>query len=147
MADDIRRLLDYIVTQYAVRDEQRAIDQDANAAEGGDVIASDKAQAVSRTEEQADDLAGPFREGLVMAWARRSQGDGAIQLDDRDPEQDRIADALIQFLVSYDLAESHSEATGPRNYIYTIAIDWPRLNRVAQAAGVQLDAALADARP
>lgn len=146
MADDIQELLNYIVTQYAVRDEQRAIDQDANAAEGGDAIAADKAQAVSRTEEQAADLAEPFREGLIMAWARRSQGDGTIQLDDRDPEQNRIADAMIQFLVSYDLAESHSEATGPRNYIYSVAVDWPRLQRIAQAAGVQLDAALADAR-
>lgn len=145
MADDIRQVLDYIVTRYAVRDEQLSIDQDANAAESGDVIESDKEQAAARTTDLAGDLADAFRTGLVEAWRRKSMGDGALKLDDRDPAQDRIADALIQFLVSYDLASSDSQPTSDRTYIYSITVDWPRLQQVAQAAGVDLDAALAAA--
>lgn len=145
MADEIRQVLDYIVTQYAVRDEQRAIDQDANAAESGDAIASDKAQAAARTTDLAGDLADAFEQGLVEAWRARAQGDGVLHLDDRDPAEDRVADALIQFLVSYDLASSDSRPTGDRTYIYSIAVDWPRLQQVARAAGIELDAALTGA--
>lgn len=145
MADGIRDVLNYIVTQYAVRDEQLSIDQDANAAESGDAIESDKAQAAARTTDLAGDLADAFQAGLVEAWKRRAMGDGVLKLDDRDPEQDRMADALIQFLVSYDLASSDSQPTSERTYIYSIMVDWPRLQQVAQAAGVDLDAALNDA--
>jgi hypothetical protein len=142
VADSIRKVLNYIVTQYVVRDEMRSIDLDAPSSESGAEIESDKKEAARRQEHLADDLADAFRDGLVLAYRGRGAARAELALDDRKPEEDRIADALIRFLVSYDLAASRSEATEPRHYVYYIAVDWDRLADVARAAEVDLDRTL-----
>ena len=75
----------------------------------------------------------------------RASGKHEIRLDDRDPEQNAIADALIAYLVRFDLAESRSEETEPGHYDYFISVDWDPLYRVAESAGIDLPAALARA--
>jgi hypothetical protein len=65
-----------------------------------------------------------------------------LVLDDRDPEQNQEADALIGFLVSHDLASSRAEETEPRHYRYYVAVDWDRLAAAASAAGIDLDQTL-----
>ena len=146
MADEVRRLLDHIVDQYVVRDEQRAIDLDAAASEAGDDIESDKRAAVRRETDRADSLAGAFHAGLLRAYAADRRGESLV-LDDRDPEQNRLADALIQFLVSYELAASHTETVAPLHYTYAITIDWLRLNALAADAGIDLPLTLAAEAP
>jgi hypothetical protein len=54
-----------------------------------------------------------------------------------------MADAMIGFLVSFELAASRSEETEPMHYRYTVTVDWDRLRQVAADVGVDLDRALA----
>ncbi len=142
MADEVRKLLDYIVNHYVVRDEVRTIDLDAPPREPADVIEADKRDVVRREQDRADALAGPFARGLARAHQRASIGGHEVALDDRKPEENRMADALIRFLVSHDLASSRTEETEPRQYTYYLQIDWERLAEVARAADVDLDRAL-----
>jgi hypothetical protein len=73
--------------------------------------------------------------------AMRAGGD-AISLDDRDPEQNQIADAMVHFLVGPGLATSRTRATDPQHYIYTIWIDWTKLRGVAREAEIDLTESL-----
>ena len=142
MPDHIRRLLDYIVTQYVVRDEQKDIDLNATPAEPGDAIESEKQEAARRELDRARDLGDAFHQALVLAYRSQAAGGPEIALDDRRPDEDRMADALIRFLVSYDLAASRTEETEPLHYVYYVAVDWDRLDDVARAANVDLHQAL-----
>jgi hypothetical protein len=142
VADDVRRLLDTIVKRWVLNTELRAVELDASAAESGHEIVSDQQEAVRREENRADELAPAFAQGLARAWRRAKLGGGELTLDDRDPEENRIADALIGFLVSYDLATSRSTETDANHYVYAITIDWSRLGDVAHDAGIDLTPAL-----
>ena len=143
MAEPIRELLDYIVVNYAVEDEQKDIDLNANAVETGHEIESEKREVAEREIERADELADSFTRGLVAAYRTSQNGEAEIVLDDRDPEENRMADALIGFLVSFGLAGSRTEETEPMHYRYFVAVDWERLRKVADDAGVNLEQALA----
>lgn len=136
MADDLRKVLEHIVRTVLVHDELVAIDQDATASDPGDSIESDKRKAARRELELAGDLADAFSRGLA-----RSQ-EGLIVLDDRNAEENKIADALIHFLVRADLATSRAVETEPNHYRYRIIINWPKLEAVARDAGVDLDSAV-----
>jgi hypothetical protein len=135
----LRDLLTYIVDHYASADSARRIELDANAEISGDDIAADKAAAIDREHERADEIAPAFEAGLDRAWQRARQGGGAIALDDRDPDENAMASALIEYLVRFELAESNSHDVGDNQYVYDIAVDWDRLREVAAANGQRLD--------
>lgn len=139
MADGLDRLLDHIVRQYLVRDEVRTIDLDASAAEPGEDIEAEKREAAQREVERSRELREPFQAGLRRAFALQARGQPDLVLDDRDPEQDQMATALVHALVRTNLAASHSEETEPQHYVYHLAIDWDALRQVAADAGVDLD--------
>ena len=145
VADDLRQVLDYIVRHFVVDDAVRAIDRDAPATAPD--LEQDKHQAALREVERADSLSAAFEKGVVKAWQRYAIGGAELALDDRKPDENRMADALIRFLVSYDLASSRSIETGDRTYTYVVTIDWPKLRDVAMAAGVNLDRALGVSAP
>ncbi|MGC4190012.1 MAG: hypothetical protein QM589_02095 [Thermomicrobiales bacterium] len=145
MADDLRQVLDYIVRRYVVDDELRTIDRDAPTMAAD--LEQDKYQAARREVERADSLSAAFEKGVVKAWQRYAIGGTELPLDDRKPDENRMADALIRFLVSYDLASSRSIETGDRTYTYFVAIDWPKLRDIAMAAGVNLDRILGTQTP
>jgi hypothetical protein len=140
-----RALLDYIVASYVVVDEQKDIDLNAPATEAGNDLASEKVEVAERERQRAAALAEPFRQGLLAAYRMRRMGRDELPLDDRVPDENAMADALIRFLVSFDLAESRTEETEPMHYVYNVRIDWQKLGAVAQRAGIDLDAALAPA--
>jgi hypothetical protein len=142
VAERVRTVLDYITSRYLVREDLRSIDFDAASSESGEAIDADKREAIKREKARADDLADPFREGLILAYRARQAGEREIALDDRDPNENAIADALIFALVRTDLAASISEETEQYHYVYRIAVDWDRLFEIATAAGVDLDATL-----
>ncbi len=142
MPDRIRQLLDYIVAQYVVRDEQKDIDLNATPTEPGDVIESDKQEAARRELDRARELSDAFHQALTFAYQSQAAGRPEIALDDRQPDEDQMADALIRFLVSYDLAASRTEETEPLHYVYFVTVDWDRLGDVARAANVDLRQAL-----
>lgn len=143
MTEQVRRLLDYIVSSYVVVDEQKDIDLNAPASESGAEIATEKSDVAVRELARAGALAEPFRLGLLAAYRMRQSGQRELPLDDRVPDDNAMADALIRFLVSFNLAESRTEETEPMHYVYYVSVDWPRLGDVARRAGIDLDAVLA----
>ncbi|HEU0163441.1 MAG TPA: hypothetical protein VFQ54_00275 [Thermomicrobiales bacterium] len=141
MADDLKQVLNYIVNRFVVDDELRTIDREAPVM----AIAPtepDRDEVAQREESRAVSLADAFVRGLIRAWQRFTMGGNELPLDDRKEDENRMADALIRFLVSYDLASSRTEVTGDRTYTYYLSIRWPQLRDVALAAGVDLDRAL-----
>ena len=142
MADDTRKLLNYIVDHYVAQDARKSVDLDATSRESPATIEADKRQLVRREADRASDLADAFAQGLTLAYQRHRVGGNEIRLDDRKPDENAMADALIQFLVSYDLAASHTQVTEPGHYSYYVTVNWDRLARVARDAGVDLDRAL-----
>ncbi len=143
MTEQVRRLLDYIVSSYVVVDEQKDIDLNAPASESGAEIATEKSDVAERELARAGALAEPFRLGLLAAYRMRQAGQRELPLDDRVPDENAMADALIRFLVSFNLAESRTEETEPMHYVYYVSVDWPRLGEAARRAGLDLDAVLA----
>ncbi len=142
MADDAQKLLDYIVHHYVLHDEMVAIDLDASASDLGQSIRENKEEVAQREVRRADELSDAFAAGLARAGQLHTNGQGELVLDDRNPDDNRIADALIDFLVSYQLASSQTQETEPGHYLYRVAVDWDQLGKVAQAAGVDLPRAV-----
>jgi hypothetical protein len=133
----IRQLLDTIVNQIEAPMEEKAAELSnpaANQAGGGspDELAR---EAGARALELED----PFE--LALRAARRA-GSAPLRLDSADAIQNRMADALIQFLVRPGLATVQSVETGVDRYRYDLTIDWPALRRVATQAGINLEEAL-----
>lgn len=146
MVDDpFAALLDAIVRGYVITDAQKDVDLNADADSSAEAIESDKRRAAESASALAASLGEPFRQGLILAFEAQGAGHPEIRLDDRDAEQNAIADALITFLVRYDLAESRSEETEPGHYEYFISVNWDALYDVANRAGIDLPAALARA--
>ncbi len=145
MADSFAELLEAIVRDYVITDAQKDVDLNASADEDAAVIEAEKRNIVEDASERARELLPSFRTGLILAFEAQGIGTSEIRLDDRDPEQNAIADALIMYLVRFDLAESRSEETEPGHYDYFISVNWDPLYRLADSAGVDLPAALARA--
>ena len=135
----MRALLSYIVSRYATADEQRAIDRDARAQVQGDELEADKAAVAERERAAADRQADAFTHGLNRAWERHQRGGSELTLDDRDPDENAMAAALIHFLVRFDLASSHSRELGDQQYAYVIRVNWDQLRQLAAANGQRLD--------
>ena len=143
MNDQVSRLYDHLVVNFAIADDVKDVDLNAPSTEDGSEIAEEKAAIIERERAAAAALAQPFGDGLTRAWALHREGIEDMPLDDRDPAQNAVADALIRYLVSFDLAESRTEETDPLHYVYHVSVAWDRLAEVAAQAGVDLDAALA----
>src|SRR3712207_3785956 len=109
VADAFAELLDIIVRDYAITDAQKDVDLNASVDEPAAVIEADKQQIVTDAADRARELFPSFRTGLLLAFEAQGLGRHEIRLDDRDTEQNAIADALIAYLVRFDFAESRSE--------------------------------------
>jgi hypothetical protein len=145
VADPFAELLESIVRDYVITDAQKDIDLNATADEDAAVIEAEKRHIVDDASQRARELLPSFRTGLILAFEAQGVGKSEIRLDDRDAEQNAIADALIMYLVRFDLAESRSEETEPGHYDYFISVNWDPLYQVATDAGIDLPAALARA--
>ena len=142
MAGSLDQLYQHIVQAFALRDELIDIDLNANASESGGDLSGAKQEALNREQATASQLEPYFRSGLAKAQAA---GTAEIALSDHDPIQNKEADALIRYLVSYGLASSRSEETPP-GYTYFVAVNWDKLRQVAAGANIDFDAALASAK-
>lgn len=140
-SDDLDRLLRWIVQHEVIDDGQK--DVDLNAPASDDDLMSAKSEVAAREWERAATLRDPFRRGLVLAAEARDRGEPAIDLDDRDSDQNAVADAMTQLLVPYNLAESRSRETEPMHYVYSVSVNWDALGAVAAQAGADLDRAIA----
>jgi hypothetical protein len=145
VADPFSDLLEVIVRDYVITDAQKDIDLNATVGEPAAVIEADKRQIEIDATNRAKELYQAFRTGLVLAFEAQGVGSPEIRLDDRDAEQNAIADALIAYLVGFEFAESRSEETEPGHYDYFISVNWAPLYQVAESAGIDLPAAFARA--
>jgi len=142
MAGSFDQLFQHIVQAFALQDELIDIDLNANASEAGGDLTEAKQEALDREQAVARQMESAFRSGLAKALAA---GNGEIALSDQIPAENAEADALIRYLVSYQLASSRSEETPP-GYTYYLTVDWNKLRQVAQSANIDLDAAMAEIR-
>lgn len=142
MADSLDQLYQHIVQAFALKDDLIDIDLNANASEDGADLNVAKQEALGREQAIASQLEPYFRSGLAKAQAA---GNSEIALSDQDPVQNKEADALIRYLVSYGLASSRSEETPP-GYTYFLTVNWDKLRQVAAGANIDFDAALSGAK-
>ncbi|MFL5731912.1 MAG: hypothetical protein ACJ78Q_01825 [Chloroflexia bacterium] len=133
MADDLRRLLDYIIEHSIRQDESVEAQLDASA------IQDVPAEIAANMEAQRAHV-GQF--GPYFARGLRQAAGGPLVVEDTTPEGNLIAEAFARYLVSPGLATSQSESVSDNNYRYTFEVDWPRLGAIARQAGIDLDAAL-----
>jgi hypothetical protein len=98
-------------------------------------------QAAQHRAER-DELAEARRElhefRAAMADVRQRGGSderAEVPYDSRDPNQNRAADLLIQYLVRPGYAEVRTEEPRPHEYVYFIRVDWTRLRELAEAQG------------
>jgi hypothetical protein len=143
VANAFDELLEWIVRKLVIPDAQKDVDLNASAEESAEAIASEKEKIAEGAVDRARSLASAFGAGLLLAFEAQAIGKSEIRLDDRDPQQNVIADALITYLVGFDLAESRSEETEPGHYDYYIEVKWDALYRTADGARIDLPAALA----
>ncbi|MGN6362360.1 MAG: hypothetical protein ACTHNK_18405 [Thermomicrobiales bacterium] len=143
MADGLERLLEHLVERDLGQQDQKAVQLIAGSREPGETITLDQQLALGRERQRATELGPAFAAGLRRAYAARLAGQSQVTLDDRQHDENAMADALVQFLVRSQLASSHAEQTEPNHYVYEIAIDWGQLAQVAAASGINLDAELA----
>lgn len=78
--------------------------------------------------ERARDAVPDLEKGLRLA---RAAGDREVAFDSRDPEQDRVAGALISTLVASNFATVRTEDLGDEQYRYHVAVLWPTLDAFA----------------
>jgi hypothetical protein len=83
--------------------------------------------------ERAHETLPEFEEGLRSALRA---GEREIAFDSRDQRQDRVAGALIRYLVSTGFATVRTEELGGDAFRYHIAVDWPRLDDLAARLGL-----------
>ncbi|MGA7729640.1 MAG: hypothetical protein WCD37_00060 [Chloroflexia bacterium] len=135
MANELRRLLTYVVENPVMEIEKREAELNATAVQ--DVV-EEIAEINEDQRADAARLAPYFEEGLKRA-AREG---GKVTVDDTDTMGNGIADAFARFMVTTGLATSQSQEIGENHYRYTFELDWERLRRIAQRAGIDLDSAV-----
>lgn len=138
MASDVEKLMHHILNQFLARQDAIRVDLEADASDRAEELAEDKQRAVRVEELRLARMTGPFHNGLRRAYEATRAGGDAISLDDRDEEENRQADALVNFLVRTRLASSMTRETDDNHYIYTISVDWDALEKVAEQARVNL---------
>jgi hypothetical protein len=96
-------------------------------------VKEEERRVESEELERAHEALPEFEDGLRSA---QRAGGREIALDSRDPRQDRVADALIRYLVSTGFAAVRTEELGGDAFRYHIAVDWPRLDDLMARLGL-----------
>lgn len=135
MADNLEKLLNFIVERPLMQNEAREAELDASAVQD---VPAEVGAIAEESRTQAARLASSFADGLRLA----AQSGGRVVVDDTDPRGNDIADAFARFLVTTGLATSQSTDLSEGHYRYTFDVDWPRLQSLAGHAGIVLDEAL-----
>ena len=143
MADGVERLLNVLIEREILRVEEKNVELTAGSRVSAETVDTNQTIEADRERQRVSDLGGAFAAGLRRAYAAQQAGEHEIALDDRRQDENAMADALVQFLVRPHYAASQTDQSEPNHYIYRIAVDWEHLNRLADAAGIDLRATLA----
>jgi hypothetical protein len=141
----IGALLDLLVRGSKLQDDLRAVALDAPA--GSEQGSADEEARIAHEELEAARANLPeFERALADAWRRSGGTQREVPYASADPEQDRAADVLIQYLVTTRTAtvrtEDLGEQQGAPQYRYFIAVDWDALMGLATHLEVDLRGAL-----
>jgi hypothetical protein len=80
-----------------------------------------------------------FRTAVLDARQRSgADGSGEARYDSTQPDEDAMADLLIQYLVRTGYADVRTEELAPQRHRYHLRVDWPRLRELAESAGHQI---------
>jgi hypothetical protein len=134
MANDLHKLLPYILETSVLTAETKDLELNATATQD---VAEEIQEITEEHRADAGRLSPYFEEGI----RRAARGGGKVTVDDTDETGNGIAEAFARFLVTTHLATSQSEDLSENHYRYTFELDWERLKRIAQRAGIDLDAA------
>jgi hypothetical protein len=138
----MERLLNVLIEREILRVEEKNVELTAGPRVPATTVDANQSIEADREHQRISDLGGAFAAGLRRAYAAQQSGAGEIALDDRRQDENAMADALVQFLVRPHYATSQTEPSEPNHYVYHIAVDWERLHRLADEAGIDLRAAL-----
>lgn len=138
MAEGMERLLNVLIEREILRLEEKNVELNAGPRVSAETVDTNQTIEADRERQRARDLGGAFAAGLRRAYAAQGHGEHEIALDDRRQDENAMADALVQFLVRPHFATSHTDRSEPNHYIYRITVDWDRLHRLADEAGIEL---------
>lgn len=124
----VASLLDALVWFLKLRAEATTLEANAKARRPMAEVAEEEERLIADEFERARAALPDFERGLR---GLRSARPDEVIFDSRDPEQDRIAGALIAYLVSTDFATVQTEDLPGERYRYRIAVDWDRLDDFA----------------
>jgi hypothetical protein len=138
-------LLDLLIRGSKLQNDLRAAALDAPPVSGRET-ADDEARIAREELESARANLPEFERALGEAWRRSGGTQREVRYDSADPDQDRAADVLIQYLVTTRTAtvrtEERGEQNGQQQYWYYIAVDWEALFALAGHLEVDLRGAL-----
>ena len=124
----VASLLDALVWFFKLRAETSLIEATAKARRSMDEVVEEEHRLIDEEFDRAHDALPAFEAGLRRA---REAGSAEVAFDSRDPEQDRMAGALIAYLVSTEFATVRTEELSADAFRYHIAVDWPALDDFA----------------
>ena len=126
-------LVQAITWVYKVRDETVLIEATSTSRRDMADVKREEQDVADDELARVDEAVPAVADGLRMV---RAAGGGEVGFDSRDPEQDRLAGALIAYLVSTDFATVRTDELGNEQYRYNIAVDWRRLDDLAARLGL-----------
>lgn len=142
MADFFETLLKHINDSRVEVLDKKSIELDASPVEPVNSEITDMQQ--DRQRDVQKDIV-PFTRGLVSAYQQMRSNQPVTALHQNIPEENAIADAMIEYLVRPELASVVTEGEGPNNYVYYVEVNWPALSAVANEVGLNLEQNLAQA--
>ncbi|MBA2447529.1 MAG: hypothetical protein H0V51_05835 [Chloroflexi bacterium] len=129
----VASLLDAVIWFFKLRAETTLVEADATASRPMDQVLEEEQRLADEALDRAREDLPAFETGLRKA---RAAGGREVTFDSRDPDQDRMAGALIGYLVATDFATARTEDLPGDQYRYHIAVDLPRLDAFARRLGI-----------
>jgi hypothetical protein len=126
-------LVQAITWIYKVRDETVLIEATSTSRRDMADVMREEQDVADGELARVDEAVPAVAAGLRLA---RAAGGGEVPFDSRDPEQDRLAGALIAYLVATDFATVRTDELGGEHYRYNIAVNWQRLDDLAARLGL-----------
>lgn len=126
-------LVQAITWVYKVRDETILIEATSTSRRDMADVKREERDVAEDELARVDAAVPAIGEGLRLA---RTAGDGEVGFDSRDPDQDRLAGALIAYLVATDFATVRTDDLDDEQYRYNIAVNWRRLDDLAARLGL-----------
>jgi hypothetical protein len=138
-------LLDALVAFFKLPTQTADLESNATSRRPMADVMEEERRLVDEELAKAGEARPSFELGMRLARTAIAAGatGSELSLESRDPEQDRVAGALIGYLVSTDFATVRTEELPGGQYRYNIAVDWRGLDDFATRLGLPAPSQLA----